>query len=93
MAFSTVTVYEGKGQTTAVIPPAGDVSECDYSDSEDEETKNMFQCQIMRVILPMIPLVMKMTSIQMIKLISNNPPAAHQFQEKRENNQKPNING
>ena len=37
MDFSTVTFYERKGQTTAVIHPAGNVSECDYSDSEDEE--------------------------------------------------------
>ena len=37
MAFSIVTFYELKGQTTAVNLPAGDVSECDYSDSEDEE--------------------------------------------------------
>ena len=89
MAFSTVTFYGRRGQT-AVIPPAGDVSECDYFDSEEEE---LFHCQIMRVILPVIPPVMKMTSFQMVKLISNNPPAAHQFQEKRKNNQKLNING
>lgn len=37
MPFSTVTFYGPKGQTTAVIPPAGDLSDCDYSDSEDEE--------------------------------------------------------
>ena len=37
MALSIVTFYGCKGQTTAVIPPAEDVSECDYSDLEDEE--------------------------------------------------------
>ena len=37
MDFSNVTFYGRKDQTTAVIPPAGDVSECDYSESEDEE--------------------------------------------------------
>ena len=37
MAFSTVAFYGRKGQTTAVILPAGDTSECDNSDSEDEE--------------------------------------------------------
>ena len=37
MAFSIVTFYGRKGQTTSVIAPAGDVSEYDYSDSEDEE--------------------------------------------------------
>ena len=36
MAFSTVTFYGRRGQT-AVISPAGDVSECDDFDSEEEE--------------------------------------------------------
>ena len=36
MAFSTVTVYERKRQTTSAISPAGDILDCDYSDSEDE---------------------------------------------------------
>jgi len=37
MAFSTTAFYGCKGQTVAVIPLPGDVSDCDYSDLEDEE--------------------------------------------------------
>ena len=90
MAFSTVNFYGRRDQTTAVIPPAGDVSECDYSDSEDEEN---------------VPVSNNASHVANDssndaddqlpddETHQQQPTNSTSIPKERENNQKPNING